>query len=91
MTKLNNDEHLIKSEDELSQIYNSDFRNHLDLFQGSNKYIISDPPYNQKYHYSDYSDNLKLNQYGELLQDAFGGYQSVVIHIQKRHLIYYLK
>lgn len=59
-------------------IINDDFRNHLDKFDG-HAFVISDPPYNQKYHYSEYGDNLELDEYGSLLQDAFGGQQSVVI------------
>lgn len=60
------------------EIFNDDFRNHLDLFKG-NSYVISDPPYNQGYHYREYSDELTLDEYGQMLQDAFGGYQSVII------------
>lgn len=61
-------------------IINDDFRNHLKLFSGANTYIISDPPYNQKYHYSSYGDDLQLKEYTEMLADAFGGYNSVIIH-----------
>lgn len=46
----------------------------------SDCYVISDPPYNQKYHYSEYDDNLELEEYGHMLQNAFGGQQSVIIH-----------
>jgi DNA modification methylase len=61
-------------------IINDDFRNHLHLLgSNSSTYVVSDPPYNQKYHYSEYGDNLELDEYGRLLQDAFGGNQSVVI------------
>lgn len=60
------------------KIFNEDFRNHLDLFKG-NSYVISDPPYDQGYHYSEYSDELTLDEYSQMLQDAFGGYQSVII------------
>jgi DNA modification methylase len=52
-------------------ILNQDFRNvnfKSDLFNGYNRILtITDPPYNQNYHYSKYSDNLKLNEYIELL------------------------
>jgi len=60
-------------------IINDDFRNHLNLFT-KDVYIISDPPYNQSYHYSTYGDNLALNDYIGLLRSAFAGYRSVVIH-----------
>jgi len=59
-------------------IIHDDFRNHLDKFDG-NAYVISDPPYNQGYHYREYSDELTLDEYSQMLQDAFGGYQSVII------------
>lgn len=59
-------------------IINDDFRNHLDKFE-ANAFVVSDPPYNQKYHYSEYGDNLELDEYGQLLADAFQGQQSVVI------------
>lgn len=60
-------------------IINDDFRNHLNLFQEP-AYIISDPPYNQKYHYGTYKDDLQIEEYIILLNDAFGGYKSVIIH-----------
>lgn len=67
-------------------IINDDFRNHLHLFKGNNTYIISDPPYNQKYHYSQYGDNLEIKEYISLLNDAFGGYNSVIIHYPEEQL-----
>jgi len=60
-------------------IYNDDFRNHLDKFP-QDCVVISDPPYNQGYHYSEYKDNESINDYGMMLQDAFGGQQAVIIH-----------
>lgn len=62
----------------MNKIINDDFRNHLHLFTG-NSYVISDPPYNQGYHYKEYSDDMNIDDYGMMLQDAFGGQQSVVI------------
>ena len=41
-------------------IINDDFRNHLSKFE-EGAYIISDPPYNQKYHYDKYGDNLEID------------------------------
>lgn len=64
----------------MNKIIHDDFRNHLELFQGDRKYVISDPPYNQQYHYSSYGDDLQLKEYTEMLLDAFSGYNSVVIH-----------
>lgn len=43
-------------------------------------FIISDPPYNQKYHYSTYKDALGAKEYLELLQAVFGGRKAVIIH-----------
>lgn len=43
-------------------------------------YIITDPPYNQKYHYDSYKDNLGYLEYQNLLQQVFTGRKSVIIH-----------
>lgn len=43
-------------------------------------YVISDPPYNQKYHYGFYGDNLQDAQYYELLFKVFYDRKSVIIH-----------
>jgi tRNA1(Val) A37 N6-methylase TrmN6 len=48
-------------------IINDDFRNHLSVFSGE-KYIISDPPYNQDYHYGEYDDKLSIDEYGEMMK-----------------------
>lgn len=47
----------------MNKIINDDFRNH----NIPNGLVITDPPYNQKYHYSDYKDNLSTDQYINLL------------------------
>jgi DNA modification methylase len=62
----------------MNKIFNEDFRNHLSNFN-SNAYVISDPPYNQKYHYSLYSDDMDIDEYGTMLRDAFSGQKSVII------------
>lgn len=67
-------------------VYHDDFRNHLELLSTENSYIISDPPYNQNYHYSSYGDNIAVKEYIELLGDAFGGYKSVIIHYPEASL-----
>jgi len=46
-----------------TQIVNDDFRNH----QIPNGLTITDPPYNQNYHYNGYADKLKMDEYIELL------------------------
>lgn len=62
-----------------NKIINDDFRNYLHLFT-SDVYVISDPPYNQNYHYKEYRDSLGVDEYGEMMQQAFGDTKSVVIH-----------
>lgn len=62
----------------MNTIINDDFRNHLHLFN-KDVYVISDPPYNQRYHYSDYKDDLSVDDYGKMLADAFHDQQSVII------------
>lgn len=42
--------------------------------------IVSDPPFNVGYKYNTYSDNLKEEEYYELLKSVFGVLPSVVIH-----------
>lgn len=65
----------------INTIHNDDFRNHLSLFNSSsNCFVISDPPYNQGYHYNEYEDDQDIDDYGLMIQDAFGGQQSVIIH-----------
>jgi len=65
----------------INKIINDDFRNYIDKIPSLiNCVVISDPPYNQKYHYSQYGDNLELQDYVYLLRDAFSGHQSVIIH-----------
>jgi DNA modification methylase len=43
-------------------------------------FIISDPPYNQKYHYSEYKDNLNNDEYFNLLYNVFNKRKSVIVH-----------
>jgi DNA modification methylase len=61
-----------------TKIINDDFRNHLALFS-QDAFIISDPPYNQNYHYSEYADNLHIDDYAEMLSHAFKDQKSVII------------
>lgn len=43
-------------------------------------FVISDPPYNQNYHYETYSDAIDEEEYRQLLGDVFRGRKSVIIH-----------
>lgn len=45
-----------------------------------NAFIISDPPYNQGYHYSTYKDRLGSDEYIEMLKIIFDKRKSVIIH-----------
>lgn len=69
----------------MSKLIQGDFRNHLDLFT-DDVFVISDPPYNQRYHYDGYHDNLGIDEYGEMLRLAFGDNKSIVIHYPEETL-----
>lgn len=43
-------------------------------------FFISDPPYNQGYHYSAYKDRMNKDEYAEMLRNIFGNRRSVIIH-----------
>lgn len=43
-------------------------------------FIISDPPYNQKYHYNSYKDSLEQDEYANMIRSIFGKRKSVIIH-----------
>lgn len=58
-------------------IIHGDFRRH-DIPKDA--FIISDPPYNQGYHYRTYKDALPDDEYVSLLLSAFAGRKSVIIH-----------
>ena len=49
-------------------------------------FIFSDPPYNQKYHYDNYNDNLDEQEYRDLLYNIFVDRKSVIIHYPKETL-----
>ncbi|MBA3285715.1 MAG: hypothetical protein H0U27_11740, partial [Nitrosopumilus sp.] len=66
-------------------VFNADFRT-FDLSTWNDCYFISDPPYNQNYHYSTYGDNLESNEYLKLLNEAFYGKKSVIIHFPEQSI-----
>jgi site-specific DNA-methyltransferase (adenine-specific) len=43
-------------------------------------FVISDPPYNQGYHYNSYHDKMGHDEYADMLRTVFIGRRSVVIH-----------
>jgi site-specific DNA-methyltransferase (adenine-specific) len=50
--------------------YEDDFRNvNIKMFDSRNILTITDPPYNQNYHYLKYKDNLKEQEYIDLLSN----------------------
>jgi hypothetical protein len=65
---------------EVAVIVHDDFREHLDRPEWSDCYVISDPPYNQGYHYGTYQDNRTEVDYADLLRAAFFGRRAVIIH-----------
>lgn len=42
-------------------------------------FLISDPPYNQGYHYDTYADRMKTEEFQNLLVQVFGGRKAVII------------
>lgn len=61
----------------MDNIINGDFRDY-DIPEDA--FIISDPPYNQGYHYNEYGDRIVEEEYVDLLMTAFAGKRSVIIH-----------
>lgn len=43
-------------------------------------FVISDPPYDQGYHYATYKDRMGADDYLDMLREVFGGRKAVVIH-----------
>lgn len=43
-------------------------------------FVISDPPYNQKYHYDEYRDSMEETRYKEKLLAVFRDRKSVIVH-----------
>ena len=61
------------------KIIHGDFRENLDKIKETD-FIITDPPYNQGYHYSSYKDKMGKDEYADMLRSLFKGRKSVVIH-----------
>ena len=60
------------------RVINDDFRKYGEIPHTA--YFISDPPYNQNYHYKTYRDALVAKEYIGLLGSAFKSKKSVIIH-----------
>lgn len=68
-------------------IYNHDCLEVMNqLGNNSFDFILSDPPYNQKYHYDNYSDNLSEEDYKNLLYHVFIQKPSIIIHYPEETL-----
>jgi site-specific DNA-methyltransferase (adenine-specific) len=70
---------------EINQIYQGDCLEILDSLklQGielDDCIFVSDPPFNIKYNYREYKDNLPEDSYYEWLQSVFGNHQKVIVH-----------
>ena len=53
---------------------------------GGDFILMSDPPYNQQYHYESYPDNLEEQEYRDLLYGIFADKKSVIIHYPEETL-----
>ena len=60
----------------MNRVINGDFR---DYDIPKEAFIISDPPYNQGYHYNSYSDRLAPAEYRALLFTAFADKKSAIV------------
>jgi DNA modification methylase len=64
---------------EINKIYNEDCCNLIKDIP-LKAIFISDPPYNQNYHYDNYDDNLDEQEYRDLLYHVFSDKKAVIIH-----------
>ena len=64
------------------ELYNCDYKTMLDKLIDKKIIIITDPPFNVKYHYKTYKDNLNEQQYYKELSDLFLslGCPFIVVH-----------
>ena len=63
------------------ELINDDFRNHINrLKERQNVVVVTDPPFNIGYHYSEYKDKMKDNEYFEMLSNLVKTFPSVIIH-----------
>nr|DAS37228.1 MAG TPA: adenine-specific methyltransferase [Caudoviricetes sp.] len=62
-------------------LINDDFKNQLDFIRTyKNVIVVTDPPFNIKYHYAGYKDNMDDNEYYEMLANIVKEFPSVIIH-----------
>lgn len=70
----------MKIEEEKLILIHGDCKEFLKGFNSTNVVIVTDPPFNMKYHYNNYKDNLPEKEYYEWLSSIFSGFPSVIIH-----------
>lgn len=58
-------------------MHSDEFQN---LISGKMPVIVTDPPFNIGYHYKNYKDKMKEEQYLNLLGEVLQGYSCVIIH-----------
>jgi site-specific DNA-methyltransferase (adenine-specific) len=61
------------------KLINDDCLNHIRNIP-TEAFIISDPPYNQGYHYNTYKDKLGQDEYAQMIREVFSTRKSVLIH-----------
>lgn len=68
------------------EIYNEDCQTILTDIIANNKncIIVTDPPFNIGYHYNTYKDNLKEDEYYEVLENILKDNKSVVVHYPEK-------
>ena len=62
------------------KLYNEDCLKVLENIELSNAIIVSDPPFNIRYHYNKFKDNLPENEYYKWIGSIFSLTPSVVVH-----------
>lgn len=67
--------------DKILTLYKGDYRDIIDKLDFN--YIITDPPYNKNYKYLDYKDNLKDDDYINLIK-PLNKYKMVMIHYPEK-------
>lgn len=61
-------------------LINGDCLEELSKIKKENVCIVSDPPYNMKYHYNQYKDDLPEEEYLEWLTSIFNNFPCAIIH-----------
>lgn len=64
----------------MERLINGDCLEEIKQINTNNCIFVSDPPFNIKYHYKNYSDNKKENVYYKWLSNIFGNNPQVIIH-----------